>query len=369
MDKSGGFYSALDADSEGEEGKFYVWDYEEVRKLLGKDAEIFCAYYDITPKGNWEGKNILRTKQNEEAFIQQRNLSEEELKTALTNGRQKLFETRAHRTRPGLDDKIILGWNALMNIAYCKAFAATENEHYRDLAERNMSFLLSAYTAENRLLHHTCKNGKAKHPAFLDDYGLLIAALIELSQITANNNYLDEARQFSETVLSLFSDEQSPLLFYTYYGQKDVVIRKKEVYDGATPSGNSLMAYNLYRLSIFFDKKDWRLKAEQMLRSMGDVIIKYPTSFGQWLSLFFEVISGTIEIALTGKDLKNYLGKLLNVHISHKVVQSSPVPRSEYPLLANKAETSGIRIYVCENYACQKPVSTIGELVGLLRHK
>lgn len=369
MDKSGGFYSALDADSEGEEGKFYVWNHEEVKDLLGEEAQIFCDYYDITPKGNWEGKNILRNRHSLNEFSKQKNISKDELKNILSRSKQKLFERRVQRVRPGLDDKIILGWNALMNIAYCKAFAATENEHFRHIAERNMSFLLSAYRTENHLLHHTWKNGEAKHPAFLDDYALLIAALIELSQVSGNNNYLDHSKELTETVLNYFGDEQSPLLFYTYYGQKDVLIRKKEVYDGATPSGNSVMAYNLYKLSIFFDKKDWRYKAEQLVGSMSDVIIKYPTSFGHWLSLFFEVISGTYEIALTGKNMKNYLGKLLNVYTPHKVVQSSVMPLFEYPLLADKPETSEIRIYVCENYACQKPVSTIAEFVALPGHK
>lgn len=376
MDESGGFYSALDADSEGEEGKFYVWDFEEVKNILGKDAILFSGYFDITAKGNlpageagWKGKNILRIKKNAEQFSLEKDLNPDELKTIISSGKAKLLNERSKRIRPGLDDKIILGWNALMNIAYSKAYAATDSKHFKEIAERNMQFLLSAYKNGNELLQHTWKNGQAKYPAFLDDYSYLIAALLELAQITGNADYLARAKSLSETVIENFGDAQSPFFFFTHKGQQDILIRKKEIYDGATPSGNSVMAYNLYRLSVFFDIPEWKERAAQMVTSLAELVIKYPTSFGVWLSLLFEMTNGTREIAVVGKDWEIYLEKILGIYISHKLVQASAIPLHGYPLLADKPEISETRIYLCENYACRRPVTTIQELASLLQSK
>jgi uncharacterized protein YyaL (SSP411 family) len=369
MHKDGGFYSALDADSEGEEGKFYVWNYEEVKAVLKEDFEIFSEYFDITPKGNWEHKNILRVKKPLKLFSEEKNIPIENLQSIIKRGKEKLIAERSKRIRPGLDDKIILGWNALMNTGYSKAYAATSNPHYREVAEQNMEFLLSAYESENGLLNHTWKNGEAKYPAFLDDYANLISALLELAQVTGNNNYVDKAKAFCDTVVENFSDEASVLFFYTHKGQADVLVRKKELYDGATPSGNAVMAYNLYRLSIFFDIREWRDRAEQMAKSLAEVVIKYPTSFGVWLSLLFEMAEGTKEIAVLGKDCEKTLQEVLGIYISHKVIQAAKTPLSGYPLLSDKPETSENRIYLCENYACRQPVNTIPEFVSLLQRK
>jgi uncharacterized protein YyaL (SSP411 family) len=367
MHPEGGFFSALDADSEGEEGKFYVWNHGEVEKVLEEDAEIFCRYFDITPKGNWEGKSILWIKKPLEAFAAEQNLDAVQLGDLIRNGRDKLLQLRASRARPQLDDKVILAWNALMNMAYSKAYAATTNDHYRQVAESNMEFLLQAFKGEGELLSHTWKNGTAKHPAFLDDYSNLIAALIDLGQVTGNFRYFDEALKLTEVVVKHFSDEQSVFFFYTHRTQGDVLIRKKEIYDGATPSGNSVMAHNLYRLSIVFNHREWRERAERMLYSIGEVIIKYPTSFGVWLDLFFEIISGTNEVAIIGKDWKTYLVEILAMYLPNKMVMGAAKPSSQYPLLESKAETGETRIYLCQNYSCRQPVTTVQDFTSLLK--
>lgn len=369
MHSSGGFYSALDADSEGEEGKFYVWNYDEVKTILREDFEIFSEYFDITPGGNWEHKNILRIKKPLKELAEEKNSSLQKLRSTIKRSKEKLLLERSKRIRPALDDKIILGWNALMNSAYSKAYAATGNNHYKEMAEGNMEFLLSSYESENGLLAHTWKEGTSKYPAFLDDYSHLIAALIELAQVTGNCNYLDRAKDFTKTVLDQFADTGSPLFFYTHKNQTDILVRKKEIYDGATPSGNAVMAYNLYRLSIFFDIREWRMKAGEMVKSLADVVIKYPASFGVWLNLFFEMLEGTKEIAVIGKDWQKHLQKILGIYISHKLVQAAPIPLPGYPLLSNRPETSENRIYLCENYACRQPVNTIQEFVSLLQCK
>jgi uncharacterized protein YyaL (SSP411 family) len=368
LHESGGFYSALDADSEGEEGRFYVWDQQTVNDILGKDAEIFSAYFDISPQGNWEGNNILRVKKAARAFAEERGMDPADLGLLIQNGRKKLLDARSQRARPALDDKIILGWNALMNLAYCKAYAATGYNPYKKMAEANMAFLLSSFESAGSW-SHTWKNGQARHPAFLDDYSYLIAALIELAQVTADYSYLDRAAELAQTVVENFSDEAAVLFYYTARHQSDVLVRKKEIYDGATPSGNSVMAYNLYRLSILLDRPEWRGRAGQMVSSMGDLVTKYPTSFGIWLSLLFEMTHGTTEIAVVGKDWENYLGKLLGIYISHKLAQASAVPSPKYPLLSNKPEAGETRIYLCENYACQQPVTTIQDFLSLIQRK
>ncbi|HET7896880.1 MAG TPA: thioredoxin domain-containing protein, partial [Flavisolibacter sp.] len=189
MHPNGGFYSALDADSEGEEGKYYVWQLDEVKSILGPEAGIFCDYFDITENGNWEGKNIPWVKIPLSEFARLHNLDEDTLSQLIDDGKQKLLAERSQRVRPGLDDKLLLNWNALMNIAYCKAYAATGREHYRDIATQNMQFLLTAFGSHFHDLHHSWKEDQARHPAFLDDYAFLIAALIELAQVTADYTY------------------------------------------------------------------------------------------------------------------------------------------------------------------------------------
>lgn len=365
MHPEGGFYSALDADSEGVEGKFYVWSYAEVQDLLGRDADLFCRYYDISPAGNWEGQNILWVKQPPEDFAAGEGITVEALRALIERGNETLLRKREERVRPGLDDKILLGWNALMNTAFSKAFAATGNRHYREVAERNMAFLLNHFRDEE-LFHHTWKNGQAKQPAFLDDYAYLVAALVELAQATANYDYLETAAGLTQTVVEQFSDEQALFFYFTHRGQSDVLVRKKEIYDGATPSGNAVMAYNLYRLSILYDRSEWRERAEAMLKAIGEVCIKYPTSFGVWLSLYFEVFSGTSEIAILGEEWEKYLGNVLYIFIPHKLVQASKKSQSRFPLLADKGEPSKSLIYLCKNYACQRPVSTIRELFDIM---
>ncbi|HYC27239.1 MAG TPA: AGE family epimerase/isomerase, partial [Chitinophagaceae bacterium] len=259
--------------------------------------------------------------------------------------------------------------NALMNIAFSNAYAITGDDQYRQQAEKNLQFLLTAFKTDHGMLHHTWKNGKASQPGFLDDYSYLVAALIEFAQVSGDHSYLQTASELTELVLEHFSDEASPFFFFTHHEQKDIPVRKKEIYDGATPSGNAVMAMNLYKLSILHDKAEWRERSEAMVRALGEVPAKYPTSFGMWVRLLFEMISGTSEVAIVGKNWKNELGNLLRVFMPHKLVQASATADKSYPLLADKQPGDPVLIYLCKNYACQKPVSTLAEFVSLLRAK
>jgi uncharacterized protein YyaL (SSP411 family) len=354
-----GFYSALDADSEGEEGKFYVWNKHEIQTFLGNDAEVFCDYYDITNQGNWEGENVLRIKKPLELFANEYGISAEALKEILEQGKIRLLEERHHRVRPMLDDKIILGWNALMNMACCKAYEATGNEDYKVLAVENMDFLIANFSsAVSTEFYHTWKDGQPKFPAFLDDYAFLIKALISLQEITADTRWLLKAKEITEWVVENFSEPETGFFFYTRANQEDVIFRKKEVYDGALPSGNSVMADIIYRLSILFDKKDWRQRTFEMLSSLGQAIIRYPTSFCYWNTILLEMAAGTVEIAIIGIDPNATLKDLLVNFIPNRVLMATSTENESFPLLAGKAVTPSTFIYVCKEFSCLKPVTS-----------
>jgi uncharacterized protein len=361
-----GFYSALDADSEGLEGKFYVWTKEEVEEVLDRDAKFFCEYYDVTGHGNWEQRNILRVKKTIKDFAAENNIAIEKLKELLENGRKKLLEQRSQRIRPLLDDKVILGWNALMNTACSKAFGATGNEQYRQLAIDNMQFLLNKFAASHNKFYHTWKNDKAKYPAFLDDYAFLIQALIHLQEITADKEWLLKAKAITEFVIENFSEAGTGFFFYTPSGQTDVIVRKKEVYDGAVPSGNSVMAVNLYHLSLLFDKQEWKQRSFNMISSLGKIITRYPTSFGNWACLLQEIIAGTNEIAVVGNDFWVIYPELLQQFIPHRVVMASPKPDHAFPLLTDRPSTNPPSIYLCRNNTCSHPVFSVKELSSLI---
>jgi len=367
MHERGGFFAALDADSEGVEGKFYVWQLQEVKEILGNDADIFCDYYDITANGNWEHTSILRVKKPLKVFAAEKKMNPDELKKILGEGIKKLLGQRSKRIRPLLDDKIILGWNALMNTAASKAFAATGTEEYRRLAINNMQFLLSAFTAGHpHEFHHTWKNDVAKYPAFLDDYAFLIEALLHLQEITADSQWLEKAKSICEGVQQNFKEQGTPYFFYTPSGQQDVIVRKKEVNDGAVPSGNSVMAYNLYRLGILLDRPEWKQQSLDMTASLGNAITRYPTSFGNWACLLHEIVEGTNEIAILGNGFSDLHSEILSIYIPNRVLMASALPDSRFPLLAGKAASTPPSAWLCRNYSCQLPVFSAKDLISLI---
>jgi uncharacterized protein YyaL (SSP411 family) len=365
MHKQGGFYSALDADSEGEEGKFYVWEYQEIEKLLGKNAFIFSQYYNVRREGNWEGKNILHTTAPLKEFSGNENIDFEDLKRIIDEGKTVLLKERNKRIRPGLDDKLLLSWNALMNSAYSKAYAATGNEHYKEVAIKNMNFLLSAFSSGKNQLFHSWKNEQGRHQAFLEDYSFLIAALIDLSEISTDTQWLEKAKGLTIYVTENFSDNETALLFYTQISQTDILLRKKEVYDSAIPSGNSVMALNFYRMGIIYDNEEWRQRATQMVSSFANMAVKYPTSFGVWLSMVFQISFGTNEIAIVGSEFQPYLNEVLKLYIPHSIIMASGT-ENNFPLLKGKSSNFHTSIYLCRNYACQQPLNSVKEFENMV---
>ncbi|TBR18635.1 MAG: thioredoxin domain-containing protein [Chitinophagaceae bacterium] len=366
----GGFYAALDADSEGEEGKYYVWSYEEVQNILQNDADPFCKFYDITIGGNWEGKNILRRKKGEKDFCKENNIGEDKLQRILITGKEKLLAVRQKRVRPGLDDKILLGWNALMNTALCKVFAATQKENYRKLAVKNMDFLLQHFSKNySNEFSHTWKNGKASQPAFLDDYAFLIQALIHLQEITSNSTYLIKAKAIAEFVLENFKVDEGCFFYYTHKNQKDIIVRKKEIYDGAIPSGNSIMADNLYRLSLYFDIPEWKNSSINNVKALIQTVTNYPSSFGIWACLMQELVNGTNEIVIVSEKSEELRDSVLKNYIPHKIMICGNGNNNLFPILAGKIAEQEGSIFLCKDNTCKRPVATAEQLMSLIRNK
>jgi uncharacterized protein YyaL (SSP411 family) len=355
----GGFFSALDADSEGEEGKYYIWQKNEIDRVLGADSDAFCRYYDVSERGNWEGKNILRIKYSASSPSAEK---EQEWKN-------KLRAVRDQRVKPALDDKILLGWNALMIAACCKAFAALDNKSYLNRAILGIQFLEEKMQGSGiHHFYHSYKNGKATIPAFLDDYAYLVDAYIQLQEVTGDTSYLMRAKRLTDWVIEHFSEEETGYFYYTHKDQDDVILRKREVYDGATPSGNAVMSANLLYLGIVFDLNEWKGRAINNVGGLKDLITKYPGSFGVWATLLNAVTYSMYEIVLAGDFSREKHLEFLAKPIPNRIFQLASVTLSELPLLGNKPVQGPSQFFLCRNYSCQQPVTEVAELIGLLKN-
>jgi len=366
-DKEGGYYAALDADSEGVEGKFYVWDKDEINEILGEEGERYCKYYNVTEEGNWEHKNILHiTEQSRISAVD--GGTETALIQLIQSSNEKLLERRESRIRPATDDKIILGWNALLLTAYCKAYEALQSKEYLDPAIELESFIDRTFRGgAERGYFHTYKNGKARYPAFLDDYAYYIQALIALQEVSSDQGYMQKAKDLTKFVSDHFSDDESTYFYYTNSTQEDVVIRKVEWHDGATPSANAVMAKNLHYLGIIFDESTWIERASRMVTGLGEAIIKYPGSFGVWASELENIALGMNEIAVTANAdvLDSARDSLLKLYIPNRLLQSGNTDHG-MALLKNKKFKDDPGFYLCRNYECKAPVSSAAELIALI---
>lgn len=378
---SGGFFSAQDADSEGVEGKFFVWDKSEIESVLKEngfspeETEAFCAFYDITAHGNWEEKNIIHRDIDTAAFAAKQGIEAAGFKKILRKARQALFAVRSKRIWPGLDDKILLGWNALMVSAFAQAYTATGTEKYRVNAVKSLEFLDNQFfDRQSGAAFHTWKNGAARITAFLEDYAFLIAAMIDVYQITFEEKWLNRAAEITELVIRLFYDPEDGLFFFTGIEQTDIILRKKDLYDNATPSGNSTMTRNLQRLSKYYGRTDWEAMAEKMLDTMHQSIVKFPGSFGRWAETLVNQEFPVREIAVVGPDAKSVAWALQQHYLPNTVIAAAELVNwpdklkklNQLPLLAGKTGSETTQIYICRNFACQRPVQTISEALASL---
>jgi uncharacterized protein len=378
----GGFYSAYDADSEGVEGKFYVWEEAEIEQILGEDAPLFCAFYDVTEEGNWEEHTILWRHMSYEDFAKAKQLDVAVLKEKLKIFRQKLYEIRDKRIKPGLDNKIQLSWNALMISAYAKSFEALNTvtpsrdeaksiKGYKEKAIGVLDYLLEHFAVGDEL-YHTNNRTSETPVAFLEDYAYLIEALLDVYEICFDKKYLDAADRYTKVVLEYFLDKTDNMFYFTSSTQTDLprnregeVIRKKDLYDNATPSGNSTMAKNLLRLGIMLDNEHYKQLSVNMLQAVADTVRLYPSSFAKWASVALSVVQKPLEIAVVGDNALNIVQELNALFLPNKIVMASVKGDDNLPLLKDRYVAGDTYIYVCRDYACQMPVKTIEEFLKL----
>lgn len=361
----GGYYAAIDADSEGVEGKFYVWDANEIFEVLGADAGMWMEYFSITERGNWEEKNILTIKEDDADFAALYEMELDEFYHQLDIAKAKLYEYRSRRIKPAIDDKLLMGWNALMNIALSNAAAALNRKEYIALAEKHANWMLETFFYEGQWWH-SYKEGSRKFTAFLDDYAYLTKAFIKLQEVSGNLKYLETAFLIIEKLQADFVEPETGFFFFTAKSQTDVIIRKKEIYDGATPSGNAVISECLYALGILFDNSAWREQAYVNAMLMHQMANRYPTSFGVWADLIQSLYFGVPEIAVVGEDFAVVRASVLEHCIPYRVMQSASRAVEAYPLLAGKPGGEKSNIYLCKDYSCQRPVNQVDSFIQIL---
>ncbi len=366
---TGGFYSTQDADSEGHEGKFFVWEIDEVRAALGeREATLFCSYYDITQSGNFEGKNIPHVTRGLEQVAEENNVSLSELQASLNESRRKLFELRESRIKPGRDEKILTAWNGLMMASFAEAGVILNRPDYTEAARRNADFVLSNLRKGGALLR-TWKDGVAKFNAYLEDYSFLIEGLITLYETTGEFRWLEEAQTLTERMIEEFWDDDDGGFFFTGKSHESLIVRSKDYFDNATPSGNSVAAIALLRLAILTGKESYRNLAIAVLREISNGARRYPSGFGYALSAADFLLSTPKEVAIVGKngsDIGPLLREAWRRYVPNKVVAPG-FGGENIPLLENRPlQNNRATAYVCVHYACQKPVNDPSELATQL---
>ena len=362
-----GFYSALDADSDGVEGKFYVWTKTELELILGADFELFGEYFNVNAFGFWEHNQyiLLRSRQNE-AFAHEHQLSERELEAKIKNWKQILLEVREKRVRPGLDDKILTSWNALAVSGLISSYNAFGNPEYLRLALANASFLQQKLFDTNGRLLHSYKNDRAKIPGFLDDYALAIEAFIAVFEASGEKEWLDLAEKLTGTTFLEFFDEEKSIFYFTASQQKDLITRTIEIHDNVIPSSNSVMARNLFRLSYLLNRPEYLDTARKMLDLVSGNMAGYPSGYSNWSQLMLDLTGNHFEVAIVGEKALEMLTELQE-HYLPNVIFCAGKTENGLQLLQDKHVAGKTLIYICQNNSCQLPVETIVEAIEIIR--
>lgn len=361
----GGFYSSLDADTEGEEGKFYVWTREELRAILGEEEPLAAAYYQCTALGNWEhGRNILHRRQSDADFAEEHKLEPHVLAKLIHGWQKQLLVARTQRVRPSLDDKVLTGWNALMLSGLAAAYRAFGETEFLDLALRNAEFL-QANLRQGPRLYRTWKNGRATINGFLEDYALVIEAYVSLYEATFTERWLREAATLTAYVLDHFFDPAEQQFFYTDASAEPLIARQKELFDNVIPASNSVMAHNLLRLGRHLEKPDYQALAATMLGQVQSLVAQEPQHLTNWASLYVALLRPGAEVVITGPRAEA-LRQQLSRHFLPNDVLAGTAGASELPLLQGRTGSEPTTIYVCRNQACQLPVRTVAEALEQL---
>ena len=371
LNPQGGFYSTQDADSEGHEGKFFIWTPREIGEILGEEeGKVFCRYYDVTAQGNFEGANILNVPRPLEQVARELSLSPGELSRILSEGRQRLFREREKRIKPHRDEKILTGWNGMMGVSFVEASVVLQRADYLEVARRNARFLLKHLCRKGRIFR-THKDGVSKLRGYLDDYANFVEQLLALYQATGEREWLDEAVIYNDAMLEQFWNREQAAFFLTGKEHEKLVTPVRDVYDNATPAGSSVAVFNLLKLAILTGTMEYRSIAETNLESMHLPLTRHPAGFGYLLGAADFYLGPVKEIAVVGDPESGETRRLLEVvhgrFLPNKVVAildpNATDGAGDLPLLEGKTLVKGRpAAYVCENYTCKAPVTEPSQL-------
>ena len=366
VNPEGGFYSAQDADSEGVEGKFYVWTQKEIKELLKEDAALFNEYYNIKEHGNWEeGENILFRNLSDEAFANKFKLTKEALAKKVKGWKKILKEKRDKRIWPGLDDKTLASWNGLMLKGLIDAYRAFDEESFLKLAEANAVFLRDKMREGNKL-YHSYKKGRATIDGYLEDYAFVIDGYIALYEADFNEAWLREAERLCDYAMKNFYDKDEEIFFFTDNNSEKLIARKKEIFDNVIPGSNSAMAINLFRLGIMLDHASYSEISLNMLSKVKHLVLEEPGYLSNWACLFSYQVQPTAEIAIAGKDYLEQRKSIDKIYYPNKILSGTP-KESTLPLLQDRKAADGkTMIYVCYNKTCKFPVDNVEAAIALL---
>ena len=383
--KKGGFYSAEDADSEGEEGKYYLWTVDEVRAILKDDADLFLEIFNCEPAGNWidpmhggkVGTNILHLQTTMDEYSSKSNVSAGILEIKIALAQKQLLEAREKRIHPHKDDKILTDWNGLMISAFAKAAQVFDEKKYIEIAESTAKFILNHMTLQNGRLLHRYRNGNADIASNLDDHAFLIAALLDLYETTFSVDHLIDALKLNDDLIKYFWDENDGAFFFTATDSEKLLVRQKEIYDGAIPSGNSIALLNLVRLYRFTGRTEFEVKASQMIKTFSQLIKTSPSAYTQFLSALDFYIGPSKEILLVGNDdekVKRFLRILRETFIPNKVIiykddRTKDKLSKAAEFTKSYQSLNGAEAYICENFSCRLPVTSEKDLIALLSFK
>lgn len=354
----GAFYSALDADSEGEEGKFYVWQEEELKRILGDEFPLFAEYYNVNEKGFWEHDNyILLRDRSEQEIALKHQMKAEDLKEKIAAAVKKLMAERDKRVRPGLDDKCLTSWNALMLKAYCDAYKVFGEDRFLQVALRNAMFIRQKQLRDDGGLNHSYKDGKSTINGFLEDYAFTIEAFLALYQCTGHEEWLNFSKQLCDYTIRHFYDRQSGMFWFTSDEDSPLIARKTELSDNVVPASCSQMARNLWALSKFYLDKKYEEMSLKMLHNITDELLHYGPGYSNWGLLLLEAIQPFHEIAIVGKNVDELFLSLQKHYHPNGIFALSKQP-SSLPLLENRLVEGKTLIYVCRNNTCGLPAES-----------
>ncbi len=364
LTKDGAFYSALDADSEGDEGKFYCWNKEEMLQVLGDDYSWVSDFYNLNQRGYWEEeKYILLRTESDKSFAQKMNWSSEEFESKISKINQQLLDERSHRIRPGTDDKCLTSWNAMAIKGLCTAYSSFGEEDFLHLALKNARWIVQYQITNDGKLFRTYKNGNSTIDGFLEDYAHVISAFIALYEVTFDAEWLEKAIQLTEITLKEFHDEKSKMFFFTSNTTK-LIARKMELNDNVLPASNSVMAHNLFRLSHLYYNNEFKLIAEQMLANIYDGMEMYGSGYSNWGSLLLNSVSNYYQVSIIGIEAQEMNFKLQKNYLPHVLFAGGN--DLKLPVLADKKNENETIIYVCYDGTCLSPVKNIEEVIRLV---